>query len=357
MVKRALSRQERRQMALRSGKLGWGIVCVALSLGGSGPGLAQTPGAQTPGAQTPGAQTQKTQTAGQAAEPSPFAPGDLKRPIFDTATPTYNVANAQLKTDNTVVAEVGGRSITLGTVADVIKTLPAAEQDLSYPLLFAQVRAQLIGQQALVIQAHSTGVDEDPTVVRKLAETSASVLADAYLRHVLISQITEQDLLDRYKNEIAGKPGPEEVHLHLIMLPTRDAAQAVITQLAGGADFAALAKQLSKDATAAAGGDLGWVQRRGVNPEIGATAFSLPVGQVTPYPVESIGSWFVLKVDERRQGAAPSFAASRVALTEELLRERVPAARQQALKGLAVRIYDISGRENTGGEEGTVGGD
>lgn len=310
-----------------------GMMCVALCLAGLGPALAQK------------------------ADPSPFAPGDMKKPIFDTAKPTYNIGNVQKKTDGTVVAEIEGRTITLGTVADIIKTLPPADQHLSYPILFSQVRAQLIAQQALVIQAHNAGVDEDPAVVRKLAETSAQILADAYLQHVLVPKITEQDLLDRYNQEIAGKPGPEEVHLRLIMLPTRAAAQAAIAQLGTGADFATLAKQLSKDSTASAGGDLGWIQRRGVNPEIGAVAFSLPVGQVTPYPVESIGAWFVLKVDERRQSPTPSFAASRALLTDELIRARVPAARQQALTGLAVRIYDISGKENAGGEEGTIGGD
>ena len=313
-----------------------GMVCVALCLAGLGPALAQT--------------------AGQTADPSPFAPGDLKKPIFDTSKPTYNVADAQRKTDSTVVADVGGRSITLGTVADVIKTLPPAEQTLSYPLLFAQVRSQLIAQQAMVIQAHNTGVDEDPAVVRKLAEASALILSDAYLRHVLLPRISEQDLLDRYNRDIAGKPGPEEVHLRLIMLPTRDAAQAAIAQLGTGTDFATLARQISKDATASVGGDLGWVQRSAVNPEIGAVAFSLPVGQIMPYPIESIGAWFVVKVDERRQAPTPSFAASRDALTDALVRERVPAARQQAITGLTVRIYDISGKENTGGEEGTVGG-
>ncbi len=314
-----------------------GVVYVALCLAGLGPALAQTPG--------------------EKADPSPFAPGDLKKPIFDTVTPKYNVGNAQKKTESTVVADVDGRTISLGTVADIIKALPPVDQRAPYQLLFAQVRSRLIAQQALVIRAHNTGVDEDPAVVRKLAETSAQVLADAYLQHVLLPQITEQDLLDRYNRDIAGKPGPEEVHLRLIMLPTRDAAQAAIGQLKTGADFATLATQLSKDTTASSGGDLGWVRRRGVNPEIGAVAFSLPAGQVTPYPVESLGSWFVLKVEDRRQAPAPSFAEARVQLTEALLRERVPAAMQQAMTGLTVRVYDISGKENAGGQEGTLGND
>ncbi len=291
------------------------------------------------------------------ADPSPFAPGDLKHPIFDTSKPVYNVDNAKEKADKQVVAEVDGRGITLGSVADAIKELPAVQQRQPFPLLFAQVRTQLIRQQALVIQAHRSGVDEDPAVVRQISETSAKILGDAYLRHELLSKVTEQDLLARYDRDFAGKPGPEQVHLRLIMLPTKDAAQGVIAQLKAGADFPTLAKQLSKDTTASVGGDLGWVDRRGVNAEIGAAAFSLAPGQMTAYPVLSVGAWFVVKVDERRQQPTPSFASVRGELTEAIIRERVPDAMQQALAGLTVRIYDISGKENTGGEEGSPGSD
>jgi peptidyl-prolyl cis-trans isomerase C len=131
----------------------------------------------------------------------------------------------------------------------------------------------------------------------------------------------------------------------------------VIAQIKGGTDFATLAKQLSKDATASSGGDLGWVRRNAVNPEIGAAAFALPVGQITPFPVESLGVWFVLKVDDRRQAPTPSFAEMRDQLTETLLRERIPAVVKKAMANLLIRIYDISGKENPGGEEGTPGND
>lgn len=299
------------------------------------------------------------QTAPHAAkaDPSPFAPGDLKQPIFDTTTPVYNVGDVKDKAAKQMVAEVDGRVITLGNVADAIKGLPPVEQRQPFPLLFAQIRSQLIRQQALVIRAHQAGVDEDPAIVRKISETSTKILADAYLRHELLAKITEQDLLARYDRDIAGKPGPEQVHLRLIMVGTKDEAQAAITQLKSGTDFSALAKQISKDTTASVGGDLGWVERRGVNAEIGAAAFSLPAGQVTPYPVSSVGAWFVLKVDDRRQQPTPSFASVRGELTEAVVRDRVPAVIQQAITGLTVRVYDISGKENVGAEEGAPGND
>jgi peptidyl-prolyl cis-trans isomerase C len=292
----------------------------------------------------------QTGPAGAKTDPSPFAPGDMKKPIFDTTTPVYNVGDAQAKTARTVVAEVDGRAITLGDVADAIAGLPPAEQRMAYDDLFPRVRAQLIRQQALVVQAQRQGMDEDLALKRKIQAASDQMLADAYLRHEILSAITESDLLARYDRDYANKPGPDEVHARIIMQPTEQAAMAAITELKSGTDFAALAKRISQDTTASTGGDLGYILRKDVNADIAAVAFSLAPGQFTPFPVRSVGAWFVVKVEDRRQRAAPAFAAVRNQLTEALLRERVPAAIEHALSLVTIRTYDIAGKENVQAE-------
>src|SRR5947209_5471605 len=74
--------------------------------------------------------------SGSAADPSPFAPGDLKTPIFDTRTPVYAAAGEQANSAKTIVAEVDGRAITLGDVADAIAELPALTRNLPFADLF-----------------------------------------------------------------------------------------------------------------------------------------------------------------------------------------------------------------------------
>jgi peptidyl-prolyl cis-trans isomerase C len=292
----------------------------------------------------------QTGPAAAKADPSPFAAGDMKKPIFDTTTPVYNVGNAEAKTARTVVAEVDGRAISLGDVADAIADLPPAEQRMAYDDLFPRVRAQLVRQQALVVQAQRQGMDEDPALKRNIRAASDRMLVDAYLRHEILSTITEADLLARYDRDYANKPGPDEVHARIIMQPTEQAAMAAITELKGGTDFAALAKRISQDTTASTGGDLGYIVRQDVNADIAAVAFSLAPGQVTPFPVRSVGAWFVVKVEDRRQRPVPAFAAMRDQLTESLERERVPAAVEQALSLVTIRTYDIAGKESAQAE-------
>ena len=128
----------------------------------------------------------------------------------------------------------------------------------------------------------------------------------------------------RYDRYIAGKPGPDEVRARVILAPTEEEARALIGKAQGGADFAELARQYSKDPTAAQGGDLGYVVLEAVSPEVGSVMFSMPLGQVTAYPVNSIAGYFVIRVEGRRQRATPAFDEARAVLERA---ERADAVR------------------------------
>ena len=70
--------------------------------------------------------------------------------------------------------------------------------------------------------------------------------------------------------------------------------------LAGGGDFATLAKERSKDAQSAAkGGELGWVVKEQIMPELGNAAFALEKDQISE-PVQTQFGWHVLKVVDKR---------------------------------------------------------
>lgn len=278
-------------------------------------------------------------------EASPAAPGDLSKPAYDTTTPLYDMANKLEGTANVVVAEVDGRAITLGDVGDLIRNLPPSLGSLPFESLYPGAVEQLVRQQALVIRAQHQALDEDPMVRRRVKEAGDHALANELLHHEIMQTITEAALLDRYNRDIAGKPGPQEVHLRVIMTPTQSEAADLIRDVQAGADFAAVAHRSSKDATAPVGGDLGFMRLESLNPEVGAVAFSLPVGSMTPYPVKSAGAWFIVKVEERRQQPTPPFASVREQLVQAMLRDGVAAVVKQALAGVVVREYNFTGKE------------
>lgn len=311
-------------MVLSRSPLPLGVALFWLGLAAAQPASAETDGNSTP---------------------SPVAPGDLSKPVFNTTAPVYDSVASLDKAAKSVVAEVEGRPITLGEVGDAIRALPAATADLPFDTLYPQVVQQLIGQAALVLRAQQEGVDEDPAEHRRVAAAADRQLAEEYLRRELSKGITEQDLLARYNKDIAGRPGPEEAHVRVILTESEKAATALIAELQGGADFSAVARRGSKDATAAAGGDLGFRTRAQLTPQVGAVAFELSAGQLAPYPVQAAAGWFIVKVEARRMQPAPSFAAVREQLRQSLLQERVIPFTTAALTKLKVRRYNFLGQE------------
>jgi peptidyl-prolyl cis-trans isomerase C len=283
--------------------------------------------------------------SGDKSAPSPFAPGDMSKPVFNTTAPVYDSVASLDKAAKTVVAEVEGRPITLGDVGDAIRALPPATADLPFDTLYPQVLEQLIGQAALVIHAQQDGVDGDPTIHRRVAGAADRQFAEEYLRRELSKGLTEDVLLDRYNKDVAGRPGAEQVHLRVILTESEKSAAALIAEIHGGADFAAVAGRASKDATAAAGGDLGFRTREQLTPQIGAVAFELSPGQVAPYPVQAAAGWFLVKVEERRLQPAPPFSSVREQLRQSLLQEKVIPFTAAALTKLKVRRYNLLGQE------------
>lgn len=91
-----------------------------------------------------------------------------------------------------------------------------------------------------------------------------------------------------------------QVHARHILLKNQEAALDIIAQLDGGADFAELAEEFSKDgSTAPAGGDLGWlVPGELFQPEVEEIIFSMPTNSRWPEPVSTALGYHVVEVLE-----------------------------------------------------------
>jgi peptidyl-prolyl cis-trans isomerase SurA len=81
----------------------------------------------------------------------------------------------------------------------------------------------------------------------------------------------------------------------------RQVAERLAQQMRQGARFSAVARQFSQSATAAVGGDLGWLRPDQLPAELRKVVSGLKPGELSP-PIRAAGGYYLMLVVERRNG-------------------------------------------------------
>jgi peptidyl-prolyl cis-trans isomerase C len=243
-----------------------------------------------------------------------------------------------------VVAKVDGQPIHLSDLKDAAQALPENLRGVPQQTLLPMLLDQAIDSRALIAEAHKSGLDKDPGVQRQIAAAADRALQTAMLSKEVGPTVTDDAVHARYDQQYAGKPGEEEVHAKHILVDNEADAKKIIAQLKGGADFAALAKQYSKDPGGAQqGGDLGFFKKDEMVPEFATAAFALKPGQVSPDPVHTQFGWHVILVVERRQAEPPSFEQARAKLRQKMIQEGVQKVVAKARASASVEKFNLDG--------------
>ena len=243
-----------------------------------------------------------------------------------------------------VVARVDGQAIHLSDLKDAAQSLPENLRALPVQKLYPMLLDQLIDGRALVSEAHKSGLDKDPDVQRQVTAAEDRALQTALLSKEISPTVSDDAVRARYDQQIAGKPGEEEVHARHILVEDEATAKKIIGQLKGGADFAALAKQYSKDPSGAKqGGDLGFFKQGDMVPEFSTAAFALQAGQVADAPVHTQFGWHVIQVLERRKAQPPSFEEARDELRQQMIQEGVKKVVAKARAEVSVERFNLDG--------------
>ena len=243
-----------------------------------------------------------------------------------------------------VVAKVGGQPIHLSDLKDAAEGLPESLRGLPQQTLLPMLLDQLIDGRALVAEARKAGLDKDPAVQRQLNAAEDRALQTAVLNKEVGPSVTDEAVRARYDQDITGKSSEEEVHARHILVESEAEAKKIISQLKGGADFAALARQYSKDPGGAQqGGDLGFFKKDEMVSEFAAVAFLLQPGQVSSEPVHTQFGWHVIQVVERRRAEPPSFEQARDELRQKMIQEGVRKAVAKARAATSVEKFNLDG--------------
>jgi len=131
-------------------------------------------------------------------------------------------------------------------------------------------------------------------------------LMEALLQDAGKAAMTDEAMHKIYDEAIKQTPNEEEVRARHILVPTEGEAKDIAAQLKNGADFAALAKEKSKDPGAAEGGELGWFTKDQMVPEFAEAAFKLDKGQMSD-PIKTQFGWHIIQVEDKRIKPTPTY--------------------------------------------------
>jgi peptidyl-prolyl cis-trans isomerase C len=154
--------------------------------------------------------------------------------------------------------------------------------------------------------AEQQKLGDSDQIKRRLAFERNKILMEALLQHVGETALSDEAMHKVYDEAVKQMANEQEVHARHILVPTEDEAKAIETELKNGADFAALAKEKSKDPGASEGGDLGWFTKDQMVPEFADVAFKLDKGQISD-PVHTQFGWHIIKVEDKRIKPTPTF--------------------------------------------------
>ncbi len=144
-------------------------------------------------------------------------------------------------------------------------------------------------------------------------------------------KVTDQEVDEAYAK------GPQRYRLSQIVLTLSSGAdaakeaevkgklEAIAKQIAGGADFAAVAKEKSEDPSAADGGDVGWVPKNRLEPSVLAALQGLKKGQLTKV-LKMPAGYVLLRLEETDPDWSVPEAQIKLALRQSLGEEKAALA-------------------------------
>jgi peptidyl-prolyl cis-trans isomerase C len=154
--------------------------------------------------------------------------------------------------------------------------------------------------------AEQQKLGDGDSVKHQIAFARNKVLMEALLQNVGQAALTDAAMHQVYEEAVKQMANEQEVHARHILVATEDEAKAIEAELKKGADFAALAKQKSKDPGGADGGDLGYFTKDQMVPEFSEAAFKMEKGQISD-PVHTQFGWHIIKVEDKRIKPTPTF--------------------------------------------------
>ncbi|HWB50149.1 MAG TPA: peptidylprolyl isomerase [Stellaceae bacterium] len=200
------------------------------------------------------------------------------------------------------------------------------------------------GQLTTFLKAR--GIDRSSLI----SQVTASVVWAKLVRRKAseTTEISDEEVDEAMKRlkEHANEPQSRIAEIFLAVdNPSQDAevralAEKLTQQMRQGARFSAIAQQFSQSATAAVGGDMGWMRADQLPPELAKAVAPMKPGELSP-PIRTNGGYYLLLVLDRRNGTSGSGQSQTVYDVVQVVVPLPPNANEAAKRAAAAEVMSL----------------
>ena len=222
-----------------------------------------------------------------------------------------------------LVAKLNSEDIYLDEVLSLVEKLPDEIRQQPLENYFDRLIDDIVDSRLAAAAGNEAGLTNDERVIEQMSIAAQRVLAEAWINSELRKSITDEAVQQAYDIFVADEQSRHEVRARHILVKEKAEAEAVITELQGGADFAELAKKRSTGPSGPNGGDLGYFPRGAMVPAFENAAFALAAGSFTQTPVQTQFGWHIILVEEKRIAEAPKIEELAPQLRQNLIAQNL----------------------------------
>ena len=247
--------------------------------------------------------------------------------------------------EKTVVAKVGDAEVYAEDISGWLEGLDPAQAEAArqQPARLTEAVRTLLVQKLVLKEADAKKWSERPEVAAKIERQRASIVAESYLRSIAAPPAdfpSEDQLKKAYDSAGDALNVQRRLKLAQIFVATpasakdkaaKDAELAEVKKklAAPGADFAAIARAHSDEAsTAGKGGEIGWLEENLIEEGIRNEVSKLSKGGVSS-AISLKDGWHFVKVVDREEPRKLTFDEVKPRLAERLREQQAQALSQE----------------------------
>lgn len=265
-----------------------------------------------------------------------FNPSSILADEGTSATETNPEDIETILSPETILASFREQTITLGEFNQIWEEVP---EDYKLQLDKSLVLDQMISEKLLIQEAKYMGLEEDNDVLEQIKKITEQILVQVLIEREILDKIkvNDEEVLEYYEQNKDGFTEKEQVHLYNILLETEEEAQDVLEQLEAGGDFSEIAIEKSAGPSATQGGDLGYLTRGTIIPEIEEVVFALELEELSEVIKTDFG-FHILKITEKK----PETVKALEEVKEDIIQTLLPDKQKEAFENFLEELKSKS---------------